>query len=186
MSAFEQALLVNAAVLATTLLADLGLKKVTRKRLIRPLIIAAAIVPIFVTTLFTTGIGLTIEVVGAAAGVLLGVVAASRLTITRQTPDGAMATIGGWDYAAIWIAVSAARTLFSYGASYWFTESLGRWFVQHGALPTQVNAIVTDGLVLMAVAAVITRTVALRVRTRNAPATEPVISHPLGVPRGSR
>ncbi|MGW0769111.1 hypothetical protein [Streptomyces sp. NPDC002676] len=168
MSAFEQALLVNAAVLTTTLLADLGLKQVTRKRLTRPLITAAVIVPLFMHTLFTSGIGLTIEMVGLAAGILLGLAVASRLKITRQTSDGALSTIGGWDYAAIWITVSAARTLFSYGASHWFTMSLGRWFVQHGALPTQVDAIVTNGLVLMAVAAVITRTMALRVRSRNA------------------
>ncbi|MFB7669740.1 hypothetical protein ACFC1R_38620 [Kitasatospora sp. NPDC056138] len=177
MTAFEQALLVNAAVLTTTLLADLGLKQVTRKRLTRPLITAAAIVPLFVHTLFASGIGLTVEVLGAAAGVLLGLAAASRLKITRRASDGALSTTGGWDYAAIWITVSAARTLFSYGASYWFTYSLGRWFVQHGALPTQVDAIVTNGLVLMAVAAVLTRTVALRIRSRNALAAEPATVH---------
>jgi hypothetical protein len=177
MTAFEQALLVNVAVLITTLLADLGLKQVTRSRLIRPLIIAAAVVPLFMHSLFTNGIGLTIETVGIAAGILVGLAATSRLKITQQTSDGAPSTIGGWDYAAIWITVSAARTLFSYGASYWFTASLGRWFVQHGALPTQVSAIITDALVLMAVAAVITRTIALRIRSRNALTAEPATVH---------
>ncbi|MET8627872.1 hypothetical protein ABZW30_29715 [Kitasatospora sp. NPDC004669] len=179
MTGFEQALLVNVAVLVTTLMADLGLKRVTRGRLTRPLITAAAIVPLFMHTVFTNGIGLTVEVLGAAAGILLGLAAASRLKITRQASDGTVSTTGGWDYAAIWITVSAARTLFSYGASHWFTQSMGRWFVQHGALPTQVSAIATNGLVLMAVAAVITRTVTLRLRSRNALTAEPATVHHL-------
>ncbi|MGW3044605.1 hypothetical protein ACWC9T_32210 [Kitasatospora sp. NPDC001159] len=177
MTGFEQALLVNVAVLVTTLLADLGPKQVTRGRLTRPLITAAVIVPLFMHTLFTSGIGLTIETVGSAAGVLVGLTAASRLKITRQGSGGTVSTAGGWDYAVVWITVSAARTLFSYGASYWFTESMGRWFVQHGALPTQVSAIVTNGLVLMAVAAVLTRTVTLRLRSRNALTAEPATAH---------
>jgi hypothetical protein len=155
------ALIVNALVLFAVLEADLGpARKITRLRLLRPLVMSASIVPLFLQAIATHGTGLALEIGGGVAGVLLGLTAAGMMSIRRQPETGRLVTRAGAPYAALWVAVVAARSCFSIGAIHWFNHSLATWMTNH-----QVSgAAITDTLIIMAVAMTLARTLSLAVR----------------------
>jgi hypothetical protein len=156
-----KALIVNALVLFAVLEADLGpARKISRLRLLRPLLMSASIVPLFLQAIATHGTGLALEIGGGVAGVLLGLTAASMISIRRQPETGRLLTRAGAPYAALWIAVIAARSCFSIGAIHWFNHPLATWMTNH-----QVSgAAITDTLIIMAVAMTLARTLSLAVR----------------------
>ena len=163
MSPLTQALLINAVVLAAVLEADLGPhRKIGRLRIVRPLLMAGAIVPLYLTALTTHGTGFALEIAGAAAGLLLGLVATMLMKVYRSPKTGKPASGAGFGYAAVWVVVIGARAAFSYGSSHWFSSQLGTWMNNHDV---SVDAI-TNTLILMAVAMVLTRTIGMATRAR--------------------
>ncbi|BBA98060.1 hypothetical protein RVR_4103 [Actinacidiphila reveromycinica] len=158
MSTLTQAMVINAAVLLAVLEADLGPhRKIGAFRILRPLLMSAAIVPLFVESPATHGYGLGLEVLGVVLGAACGLGAASLTHVYRSPRTGRPVSRNGAGYAALWIVVIGARAAFSYGSEHWFTAPLGRWMAQH---QVSVDAI-TDSLLLMAVAMTLTRTFAL-------------------------
>jgi hypothetical protein len=155
------ALIVNGLVLFAVLEADLGpARKLGRFRILRPLLLSAAIVPMFLEAVATHGAGLALEIGGGVAGVLLGLTAASLISVRREPARGRVVTRAGAAYAALWIAVIAARSCFSIGAIHWFNQPLATWMANH-----QVSgAAITDTLIIMAVAMTLARTLGLAVR----------------------
>ena len=150
-------------VLAAVLEADLGShRKITRFRLLRPALIAALIVPLFLERLTTHGGGLA----GAAVGVAGGLAALALVRVYRRGTTGKPVSSAGWGYALLWTGVIGARALFSYGAYHWFTNQLGGWLAAN-SIP---SAAITDGLIFMAVAMLLTRTAGLAIRARSLPA----------------
>jgi hypothetical protein len=168
------ALIVNGLVLFAVLESDLGpARKLSRFRLLRPLLLSASIVPMFLEAIATHGTGLALEIGGGVAGVLLGAAAASLLTVNRQPTSGRLVTRAGAAYAAVWIAVIAARSCFSIGALHWFNHPLATWMASHQV----TSAAITDTLIIMAVAMTLARTLSLAVRanqTRRQVAIAPV------------
>ena len=80
MSGLTTAMIINGVVLAAVLEADVGAhRKVGRLRILRPLLMAAAIVPLYLKAFVTHGTGLGLELAGVALG-LLGGLAAAALT----------------------------------------------------------------------------------------------------------
>ena len=156
-----KALIVNGLVLFAVLEADLGpARKVSRFRLLRPLLMTASIVPLFLEALATHGTGLALEISGAVAGVLLGLAAASLLSVRRQPATGQVVTRAGAAYAALWIAVIAARSCFSIGAVHWFSHPLTTWMASNQV----TGAAITDALIIMAVGMTLARTLGLALR----------------------
>jgi hypothetical protein len=153
-------LIVNIAVLFAVLEADLGHRKISTFRILRPVFLAAGIVPLFISHPATHGNGEILEIVLAALGVLLGVVAASGLMKVSldQTTKQAVSHAGP-AYAAFWVFVIGARLLFTYGANHWFTTQLGHWMMTNGV---SVDAL-TDALIFMALTMAITRSMRLAV-----------------------
>lgn len=157
-----KALIVNGLVLFAVLEADFGpARKLSRFRLLRPLLLSASIVPMFLVALATHGTGLALEIAGGVAGVLLGLTAASLMTVRREPTTGRLVTRAGAAYAGLWIAIIAARSAFSIGAVHWFNQPLATWMASHQVTG---NAI-TDTLVIMAVAMTLARTISLAVRS---------------------
>ncbi len=156
-----KALIINGLVLFAVLEADLGpARKVSHFRLLRPLLLAASIIPMFLLAPATDGTGLALEIGGGVAGVLLGLVAARMMKVRRQPATGRLVTSAGVAYAALWAAVIAARSCFSIGAVDWFNHPLATWMASH-----QVSgAAITDTLIIMAVGMTITRTLGLAAR----------------------
>ncbi len=169
-SQLTEAMIINGVVLATVLATDLGpARAIGRMRLLRPVIAAAVIIPLFVSRPVTHGTGLAVEVAGIAAGLLGGLGAAALMRVYRSPKTGAPASSAGWAYAAFWTVIVGARAAFSYGAAHWFTGPLVSWCITN-----QVSqAAITDGLIFMALTMVIVRTAALAGRASRLPATTP-------------
>ena len=173
MSELTEAMIVNGIVLVTVLASDLGpARKIGPMRLLRPVIAAAVIIPIFMDHPATNGSGLAVEIAGVAAGVLGGL-AAALMRVYRSPQTGQPVSRAGWPYALFWTVVVAARAAFSYGAAHWFTSSIVSW-----AIANQVSqAAITDGLIFMAVVMVLVRTAGLRVRASRLPSADPILQN---------
>jgi hypothetical protein len=165
-SQLTEAMIVNGVVLATVLASDVGpARKIGRMRLLRPVIAAAVIVPIFLDHPATRGNGLAVEIAGIAAGVLGGLAAGALMRVYRSPLTGKPVSSAGLAYALFWTVVIAARAAFSYGAAHWFTGSIVAW-----AIANQVSqAAITDGLIFMAIVMVIVRTAGLAARASRLP-----------------
>jgi len=129
-SPLTEAMIVNGVVLATVLATDLGsARKITRMRLLRPVIAAAVIVPLFVSRPVTHGNGLIVEIAGVIAGLLGGLAAMALMGVYRSPDTGKPVSSAGVPYAVLWTAIIGARAAFSYGAAHWFTAPLVSWAI---------------------------------------------------------
>jgi hypothetical protein len=165
-SQLTEAMIVNGVVLATVLASDVGpARKIGRLRLLRPVIAAAVIIPIFISKPDLHGSSLAVELAGIAAGVLGGVAAAALMHVYRSPATDRPVSRAGWGYAIFWTVVIGARAAFSYGAAHWFTAPLVTWAVANHV----TAAAITDGLIFMAVMMIIIRTAALGLRAGRLP-----------------
>ena len=167
LSELTEAMIVNGVVLATVLATDLGpARKISKIRLLRPVIAAAVIIPFFVDRPATHGMALAVEIAGVAAGLLCGLAANAMMGVYRSPATGKPVSRAGLPYAIFWTAIIGARAAFSYGSVHWFTAPLVSWGIAH-----QVSvAALTDGLIFMAITMILVRTVALGVRASQLPA----------------
>ena len=172
LSQLTEAMIVNGVVLATVLATDLGpARKITPLRLLRPVIAAAVIIPLFVDRPVTHGNGLIVEIAGVVAGLLGGLAATALMGVYRSPETGKPVTRAGVPYAILWTVVIGARAVFSYGSAHWFEGPLVSW-----AIANQVSiAAFTDGLIFMAIAMVLVRTLGLGIRASRLPAGAPVL-----------
>ena len=148
--------IVNLAILAAVLSADLGTREITRWRIARPVLVSAVAIAIFVKSPQTSGNGLELELAGLLVGLLLGTLGSlAFMRIRPATGSRAAISSAGAPYAAFWIAVIGGRLLFTYGANHWYTHSLGKWLFDN---QITVNGL-TDSLILLAVGMVLARVV---------------------------
>ncbi len=135
-------------------------------RMLRPVIAAAVIIPLFVDRPVTHGTGLVVEIAGVVAGLLGGLAAVALMDVYRSPQTGRPVSRAGCPYALLWTVVIGARAAFSYGSVHWFEGSIVSW-----AIANQVSvAAITDGLIFMALAMVLMRTAGLGVRASRLPA----------------
>jgi len=157
------ALIVDAIVLFAVLEANFGShRKVGAVRLLRPFLVTALAIPLFIKPVVTHGHGLDTELVLAAVGIALGLLAASLLMVFHDERSSRVVTAAGSAYALLWIAVIAARAAFSYGAHHWFGHSLAVWQIRHAVS----TAAITDALIFSAVAMILAHTGLLAIRAR--------------------
>ena len=171
MSVVAQALLINAIVLFAVLEADIGPhRKIGWFRIARPLVLAGAIIPIYLKSLTTHGTGLYLELAGTAAGILAGLTATGLMKVYRSPKTGRPVSRARFGYAMLWIVIIGARSAFSYGSVHWFGPQLVTWMATHHI----TSAAITDTLILMAVGMLLTRTLGLAARAGTLP--------PAGIP----
>jgi hypothetical protein len=162
--------ILNLVVLGAVLEADLGRRKVGWFRLLRPLLTAVLICPLFLDSVPTDRHDVALQAAGIGVGVLLGLVAHLFISVgygpvkgRRGTRDRAVSRTG-FGYAAFWTVIYGGRLLFIYGTLHWFSASLVQFMAAH-----QLSAAgLTDALIFMAVAMALARSVLLGVRGRAA------------------
>jgi hypothetical protein len=162
-------LITSIVVLALVLTTDLGTRTVGKLRLIRPFIAAAVIIPLYLKGMATTGHGLQLELAGAAAGLLVGLIAAAAMRVSPGRKPGTAVSQAGMGYAAIWVAVSAARLFFDYGSRHLFAAQLVHWGITY-----QITvAALTDSLIFFSIAMLLGRTGSLAIRASRARTIRP-------------
>lgn len=170
--------LIQLLVLAVVLESDLGQRKVGWFRVWRPVVTVLAVVPFFLTGLPTSGANPMLQATATLLGVLLGLASVTPALVrvdydpawqrrwfrSARTRPGAIVSHAGWGYAAIWIAVTAARLAFSYSSEHVFPASLGRFMAEHQLSPVGL----TNAFIFSALGMSVARSLGLAARSRTA------------------
>jgi hypothetical protein len=174
MNTFEWTL--NCTLLGWVLMRNLGTKPVNRRVLALPVVLVAIACAFYLRQIPTAGNDLVMEVVGAGAGLALGVVA-TALTRIRRGTDGVVRIRAGFWFAAVWIIAIGGRIAFAELATSSWGPAVARFSMAHQI--TGADAWRTT-FVLMAVCMVLGRVLSTAARIsrlpedRPAPAVEPV------------
>jgi hypothetical protein len=153
--------IINLVVLAAVLEADLGHRKITLRRLIRPLIIAAVVAAFWIKGVAWSGTGLWVEAAAIGTGIVLGIAAAALMRVYTETDDRPYSY--AWiPYALLWVAVVGSRLWFAYAANHDLRVPVDTWAFAHKL----TESAFIDAFVFLALAMVLTRTGSLAVRSR--------------------
>jgi hypothetical protein len=116
--------LISLGILALMLSTGLGTHEFTTARMVRPVVIVIAVAAFYLHSFPTAGNDVPLVLIFAAAGLVLGVCSGLLVRVHRDASTGKILTTAGFGFAALWIAVTAGRMLFIYGANHWFTAGI--------------------------------------------------------------
>ena len=151
---------ITLVVLGAVLEADLGYRKISWFRVLRPLVAAVAIVPLYLAVVPTSGNNLALQGTGVAVGVIGGLACHLFISVhfdPAKGKRGRPVSRAGLGYALFWVVVFGARLAFIYGSYHLFSRPLGQFLVAH-----QLSiAGLTDALIFMALAMALSRSALL-------------------------
>lgn len=158
----------NIAIVVVLLARDWGHRRITLFGLLRPLILAAVVVPFVMPGWDFTGRGLLLVVGAAVIGALLGILTCTFMRVSVDA-NGRGWTDAGIAYAVAWVVIAGARQLFIYGVQHWFTRDVGKFLVDNHI---SVNSF-ADAILLLTLGTMIANRLTILVRSRlaAAPAT---------------
>ncbi len=144
--------LLNLALLGWVLVRNVGTHRVTPTMFVVPAVVVTTVAAAYLRHVPTLGHDGTLELVGAAAGVLLGALAAALTTVGRR--GGELVVSAGLSFAALWVVVIGGRIAFAEWATHSGARAVGEFSVRHQI--TGADAW-TAAFVLLAVAMVLSR-----------------------------
>ena len=153
--------ILSLALLAWALLRNLGTREVTRGTFLLPLVIVGAAASYFLFPLPTEGNDLDLVVAFGFVGALFGLAAAAVTKLHHL--DGRLVATAGAGFAALWLVMIGGRVAFAEWANGAGARTVGMFSSDHAI--TGADAW-TAAFVVMALAMVLARTVALAVRAR--------------------
>lgn len=158
--------LLNIGLLIFILATNLGTRTVTRRRLAMPLLLAAAAGVLLLSNVPTRGNDVALDLIGAGAGVALGILASVLMPVERCA-DGTVASQAGVLYAVLWLLVIGGRIFFAESANGWAATGIRDFSISNAI--TGADAW-TAAFVIMALSMVTARVFATLVRCRALPA----------------
>lgn len=159
--------LLNAFLIGLVVLQVRG-HRVTRLRLIIPVVVTVWVASQFLHGIPTAGNDLVLEIGGAAAGAVLGVLAGVATSVRRDGP-GAFAKAGGLA-AVLWVLGVGARVGFSLWVTHGGASTVTRFSAAHGITSGTAWA---AAFILMAMVEVASRTGVLALKAVRTGATIP-------------
>lgn len=169
--------LLNIGLLLFILATNLGTRPVTRRRLALPLLLAAVAGVLLLSNVPTRGNDVALDVIGAGAGVALGILAALLMPVQRRA-DGTVTSKAGVLYALLWLLVIGGRIAFAESANGWAAAGIRNFSISNTI--TGADAW-TAAFVIMALSMVAARVITTLVRCRALPtrsgAGAPVPAH---------
>ncbi len=158
--------ILSIALLTWALVRNVGSREVTRGTFVLPTVIVVAAASLFLFPLPTAGHDLDLVLSFGIVGALFGL-AASRAT-RLDDHDGRLVATAGAGFAALWLIMIGGRITFAEWANGAGARTVGLFSRDHAI--TGADAW-TAAFVVMALAMVLARTVALAIRARRAGAT---------------
>lgn len=166
--------LLNIGLLIFILGTNLGQRRITRRRLVLPLALAALAGVVLLADTPARGNDTALAVIGALAGIALGILAGLFMDVLRQA-DGTVASRAGAAYAVLWVLVIGGRIAFAESASGWASAAVRDFSISNHI---SGSAAWTAAFVIMALAMVASRVITTTVRCRALPAAAPLPSVP--------
>lgn len=121
----------NLIVFAIALESDIGRRRVGAFRILRPLVSALVLVPVFFRGMDVSGSGLLLEVAATLLGAVLGVAASSFMRFEYDDERQRVLSRTGAAFVAAWSVITLGKVAFSYGAAHWFGHALGAWMYEN-------------------------------------------------------
>jgi len=146
--------------------------------MLRPVVAAAVIIPLFAARPSANGSSMAVELAGVAAGLLGGLAAAVLMSVYRSPKTGKPVSRAAAPYANFWAVVIAARAAFSYGAAHWFSAQIAGWAVANHV----TEASIVDELIFAAIVMILVRTTWLSGRASRLPTRGPGLAKCLVTP----
>lgn len=157
--------LLNIGLLIFILATNLGTRPVTRRRLAMPIILAAVAGVLLLADVPTRGNDVALDIIGAGAGVALGILAGVLMPVRRRA-DGTVTSTAGLPYVLLWLLVIGGRIAFAESANGWAAAGIRDFSISNAI--TGADAW-TAAFVIMALSMVTARVITTLVRCRALP-----------------
>ena len=159
------------SILVLLVVRQLGERRLDLRSLVLPVALVAIVATNYLHTIPTAGNDLLLEVTLTAVGAVMGLLGAAT-TRVRLGGDGTPLARAGAIAAALWVGGVGGRMAFAYAAAHGLGPAIARFSAAHSV--TSSSAWVA-ALVLMALADVLTRLVALHLRGRQLVHAAPIV-----------